>query len=130
VRVQNDLFKEFNEFTRQISIQECFDGNRDLVRLVRLRDSSGNDLINKLSSVGIVLPKDEAPNFGISTFKEVTSLGSEHGVLIGDVDELKVVLSLAIRNIGQVGIPLLAVFTDRERLIEVVLFKELFGVIV
>lgn len=43
----------------------------------------------------IVLGKNKCPKISISSLQEITSLGLVHGVLIGDINKLKIILSFA-----------------------------------
>ena len=78
----------------------------------------------------VVLGKNVRPDLSISALDEVTRLGTEHGVLVGDADELQVILALAVCNEGQVGVTLLAVLSDGECVVHVVLLQKLLRVIV
>ncbi len=78
----------------------------------------------------IVWIKNKGPDFRISTFEQIARLRSEHRVLVGDVDELEVILPFPICNVCQVGISLLTVFANCQSVVEVILFEEFFGVLV
>ncbi len=43
-------------------------------------------------------------SFPIGPLKEIASLSFVHGVLVRDVDELQVILALAVRDIGEIGV--------------------------
>jgi hypothetical protein len=74
-------------------------------------------LINKLSTVGVALLQNVLPQSGISSVDKITCLVLEHGVFIGDVNELIVALSLLVTNVCEIRISLFAVFTDETRII-------------
>ena len=80
--------------------------------------------------MNVVLAENKAPKLDIRALQQVASLGSVHGVLVRDVDQLEVILALGVGNVGQVGVTLLAVFTDSEGIVLVVLLEELLGVVV
>ena len=78
----------------------------------------------------VVGTQNKAPQLWVSYLEEITSLGLEHGVLIGNIDELQVILTLSIGDVGKIWVSLLAVFTDSERIILIILLEKLLGVIV
>jgi hypothetical protein len=129
-RLENDLLEQLNQLGGHIVCDEGLDGEGDTVWVSRFRHCSGSDLINQGATMHVVLVQNKVPNFRIGAFEEVACLGFEHGVLVRDIDELKVVVALAVCNEGQVGVALLAVFTDNECVILVVLLEELLRVVV
>jgi len=74
--------------------------------------------------------KDLTPKIGFTPLDEVPRLLFEHRVLICDRDKLVVTESLCVRNVGEVWVPLLAEFTDNQRLVKVVLLQECLGIVV
>ena len=52
------------------------------------------------------------------TLRLITGLLLEHGVLIADGDKLLVAEALGVRNVREVGIPLLAELADNKRLVQ------------
>jgi hypothetical protein len=57
-------------------------------------------------------------------------LSLEHGVLVRNIDKLKVILPLGIRYDSEVRVPLLAVLSNNEGVILIILLQEAFGVVV
>ena len=55
-------------------------------------------------------------------------MSSEHTVLVCDVDELDIILTLPIGYERQIRIALLTVFADNQRVVLVVLLEEFLGV--
>jgi hypothetical protein len=74
--------------------------------------------------------KDLTPKIRLTPLDEVPRLLFEHRVLIGNRNKLVVTEALCVRNVGEVWIPLLAEFTDDQRLVKVVLLQERLGVVV
>jgi hypothetical protein len=74
--------------------------------------------------------KDLTPKIRLTPLDEVPRLLLEHRVLVGDRNKLVVTEALCVRNVGEVWIPLLAEFTDDQRLVKVVLLQERLGVVV
>lgn len=74
--------------------------------------------------MNVVWLKDLSPKIRFTPLDEVPRLLLEHRVLIGDRNKLVVTEALCVRNIGEVWIPLLAEFTDDQRLVKVVLLQE------
>lgn len=78
----------------------------------------------------IIVAEHIFPNLGIGSLQEVAGLRPEHGILVRNIDQLEIIATFAVGNEGEIGIALLAVFTNGEGIILVVLFQELAGVIV
>ena len=78
----------------------------------------------------VVWLKDLTPKIRLTPLNKVPRLLLEHRVLVGDRDKLVVAEALRIRDVGEVWVPLLAEFSDDQRLVKVVLLQERFGVIV
>jgi hypothetical protein len=76
------------------------------------------DLIDQLATVNVVCNKDLRPQLGNTTLDQIARLLFEHGVLIGDRNQLLVAETLGIRNVCEVGIAGLAEFTDNKRFIQ------------
>ncbi|PNY29194.1 Uncharacterized protein TCAP_00893 [Tolypocladium capitatum] len=129
-RLQNNLLEELNKLQRQVVLEEGGDRNGDLGRVGGLGNGRGVDLIHNRAAVDVVLAENKSPKLGIGSLQQVSSLRAVHGVLVGDVDQLQVVLALGVGNIGQVGVALLAVLAHGQGVILVVLFEELFRVVV
>ena len=94
------------------------------------RYSSRDDLIDQGATVDVTRAKHKVPDFEIFALEQVAGLGFEHGVLVGNVDELEVVLSLAVGNVRQIRVALLAVLANGERVILVILLQERLRVVV
>src|SRR5579871_6913743 len=54
----------------------------------------------------------------------------KHLILVGDLDELRVILSLLICDKSQIRISFLTVFANCKRIVQTVLLEEFLGVIV
>jgi hypothetical protein len=93
-------------------------------------NSYRGNLVDQRTAMHVVLAQDKIPDLRFGPVKQVTGLSLEHGVLVGDVDELKVVLALGVTDDRQIGIALFAVFTDYKGVILVVLLQELLGIVV
>ena len=78
----------------------------------------------------VVRLKDLSPKIRLTPLDKVPRLLLEHRVLVGDRNKLVVTEALCVRNVGEVWIPLLAEFTDNQRLVKVVLLQERLGVAV
>lgn len=74
-------------------------------------------LINQLSTVAVALLQNVLPQSSIASMNKVTCLVLEHGVLIGNVDEFIVALSLLVTDVCEIRISLFAVFTNETRII-------------
>lgn len=61
--------------------------------------------------------QDLRPEFQSASLDEVSSLVLEHRVLVGDIDQFFVTEPSSIGDVGQVRIPLLAVFPNDERIV-------------
>jgi hypothetical protein len=57
------------------------------------------------------------PKLLATTLDEISGLVFEHGIVIRDGDELVIAESFGESNVSQVGIPLLAVFANDERVV-------------
>lgn len=75
-------------------------------------------LVDKLTTMNIVANKDLRPKLWLSAFNQVTSLLLEHGVVVGDSNELIVAEPFSIRNIGQVRVSRLAELSNYQRFIQ------------
>ncbi|KAI6757104.1 hypothetical protein HG531_002929 [Fusarium graminearum] len=87
-------------------------------------------VVTEGTTVNVVLAQNEAPELSIGALQEVSSLSPVHGVLVGDVDKLKIILALGVGDVGQVGITLLTVLSNSKGIVLVVLLEELLGVVV
>lgn len=58
------------------------------------------------------------PEFQTTALDEVPRLVLEHRVLVRDVDELVVAESLGVGDVGKVGVALLAVLSNDERVVD------------
>ncbi|KAI3480029.1 hypothetical protein L1887_57805 [Cichorium endivia] len=110
-RLEDDLFEQLDELVRQVGGHEGLDGGRDVVRVGGLGDGGGGDLLDELAAMG---PR----------------LVLEHGVVVGDGDQLIVAEALGVGDVGEVGVALLAVLADDARVVEVVFLEEGLGVVV
>ncbi|GJC99267.1 hypothetical protein ColKHC_08093 [Colletotrichum higginsianum] len=129
-RLQDDLLEQLNELEREIGGKEGGDSLGDLGRVGGLGNGGGSHLVDHGTAVDVVFAQDKGPQLAVSPLKQVTGLVAVHAVLVRDVDELKVVLALGVGDEGQVGIALLAVFTNSEGVILVILLEELLRVVV
>jgi hypothetical protein len=68
--------------------------------------------------VNVVGDEDLGPKLRKTTLDEVSGLMLEHGVGVGDGDELVVAETLGERDKGEVRVSLLAILSDDEGLIE------------
>lgn len=75
-------------------------------------------LVDKLTTMNIVANKDLRPKLWLSAFNQVTSLLLEHGVVVGDSNELIVAEPFSICNIGQVRVSRLAELSNYQRFIQ------------
>jgi len=128
--LKNDLLEKLNQLSGHISIDEGLDGDRHTLRVLRLGNGSGNNLVNKRATVHVVGAENVVPDLQVLTFEQVTSLCSEHGIVVGDLNKLEVVLALAVGNVGEVGVALLAVFTNNHGVVHIILLEELLRIVV
>jgi hypothetical protein len=77
----------------------------------------GHYLINQLSTIAVALLQNVLPQSGISSMDKIACLMLEHGVFIGNVNELIVTLSLLVTDVCEIRISLFAVFTNETRII-------------
>lgn len=107
---EDDLFEQLDQFVGQVGAQECLHCHGDVIWISRFGNSGASDLlldemgkrtylINELTAVDAFL-QDVAPEFGIATLDEVSRLMLEHLILVRNLHELHVILSLLIRNEG------------------------------
>lgn len=87
-------------------------------------------MIDQSATVDITWLKDLGPKIGLTPLDEIPRLLLEHGVLVGDRNEFFVAETFRICDIGKVWIPLLAEFTNDQRLVKVVLFQERLRIVV
>jgi hypothetical protein len=115
---EDDLLEQFDELGGEVVLDECLNGDWDVVRVGRLGDGGGDDLVDELPSVNVVGDEDLGPKLRKTTLDEVSGLMLEHGVGVGDGDELVVAETLGERDKGEVRVSLLAILSDDEGLIE------------
>ena len=75
-------------------------------------------LIDELSTMDIIGNKNLRPELELTTLDEVTGLLLEHGVLIGDRDELFIAEALRVRNVGEIRISSLAKLANNKRFVQ------------
>lgn len=97
-------------------------------RPANMSTASSSHLVDQGTTVDVVRLKDLSPKIRLTPLDEVPRLLLEHRVLIGDRNKLVITEALCVRNVGEVWIPLLAEFTDDQRLVKVVLLQERLGV--
>ncbi|CAI6082879.1 unnamed protein product [Clonostachys chloroleuca] len=128
--LQNNLLQQLNKFKRKIVLKEGRDGDRYLGWVTSLWNGGSGDLVDNRTTVNVVLAQDESPQLAVRALKEVTCLSPVHGILIGDIYQLQVILALGVGNVCQVGVTLLAVLSDGEGIVLVILLEELLWVVV
>ena len=116
--LEDDLLQELDQLGGKIVVDEGLDGDRDVVGIGGFGNGGGDDLIDELTSVDVVRDEDLSPKFGKTTLDEVSRLVLEHRVGVGDGDELVVAESFGEGDEREVGISLLAVLSDDERLVQ------------
>ena len=57
-------------------------------------------MVNNGAAVHVIFAQDKCPEFHVCSLKKVTGLSLEHGVIVGDSNELEIILTLAITNEG------------------------------
>ena len=57
------------------------------------------------------------PKLQLASLDEVTSLVLEHGVVVGDRNQLVITETFGVCDVCKVRIPFLAVFTDNQRFV-------------
>lgn len=75
-------------------------------------------LVNKLTAVNVVGNENLRPQLWLTSPDKVPCLLLEHGVFIGDRDQLVIAKTLCICNIREIWISSLAEFSDDQRLVE------------
>jgi len=115
-------------------LQEGLDGERDVIGVCALWQSSGNDLdspsvesrgigmgpahlVNESTTVDVVRGKNLSPELQLTALYKVARLLLEHRVVVRDSNELVIAETLGIRNVRKVRITSLAEFTDNQWLI-------------
>jgi hypothetical protein len=71
--------------------------------------------------VHVVLIENKVPDLRIRTVKEIAGLRLEHSVLVCDVDQLEIILTLLVSDVRKIWVPLLAVLSDNQRIVLIVL---------
>ena len=111
-RVQNNLLEQLNELIRQISRHESLDSDRDVVRVLSLRQRSLDNLVNQRATELVRFDQNFRPELRITAFHQVTSKRLEQRVLVANGDQFFVALSAFVSDAGQVRITFFAVFAD------------------
>ena len=102
VLVQHNLLKELNKFIGQISRHERLHRHRDILRILRLTESSLDHLVDERSAVRVLLLKDVGPQVRVATSDKITSLTLEQGVLIADLLLRQQYLIVELTFIGEI----------------------------
>ena len=97
---------------------------------VRCMSSSRSHLVDQGTAVGVFWLKDLTPKVGLTPLDQVPRLLLEHRVLVGDCNKFVVAETFCICDVREVWVPLLAEFTDDQRLVKIVLLQERLRVVV
>jgi hypothetical protein len=111
-RVEHNLLQKFNELVGQISRHEGLDGDRDVVRVLGLRQRSLDDLVNERAPEFVRLNQHLGPEVGVAALDQVARKGLEQRVLVANGDQLLVALAALVGDASQVRVPLLAVLAN------------------
>jgi hypothetical protein len=128
--LEDDLLEKLDELRGKVGGEERLDGDRDVLRVRRLGNGGRDDLVDEGALVEVVVVENLRPEFEPSPLDEVTSLVLEHLVVVGDGDELVVAEAFGVGDVGEVRVALLAVLSDDERVVDVVLLEERLRVLV
>lgn len=76
------------------------------------------NLVDQLATMDVVTNKDLGPQLRLATLDEITSLLLEHGILVGDSNELVIAEAFSVCDVSQVGVSLLAELSNYEWFVE------------
>lgn len=90
----------------------------------------GDDLVDDRPAMHVVLGQNVLPDLRVGPVNQIASLGAEHGILVRDVDEFHVILTFLVGDEGEAGISLLAVLSNDQGVILIVLFQKFARVVI
>mmetsp|Transcript_4546 Transcript_4546/g.9675 ORF Transcript_4546/g.9675 Transcript_4546/m.9675 type:complete len:847 (-) Transcript_4546:1224-3764(-) len=130
--LKNNLFKELNQLVRELGGHERLDGERNLVRVLRLGESSLHGLVNNTAAVRVVVTENALPKTHVLALDAVTSLILKELVCVGDLNELIVAGApgTLVGKEGKVRVELLTELTNLLGVVELVVLEPLCRVLV
>ena len=128
--LQHDLLQQLDQLVRQVRRHERLDRHAHLLRVLALWQRGGHNLVDQLLAARVVRAQHVRPQRRVHALHHVARLQLEQAVAGGDVAELDVAAPLFVRHARQVGVALLAVAAQHQRLVVLVGQQEVLRVVV